>query len=137
MMNYYRVKEQLYFNGEKIGEQYGYTMKDEEPEFDTELYSGTDLLQNIKDTGHLPKKLRGLASWETRLFHRNQYILRAWGIDFNGVSRELNKTDVVIYEIIYEKQTPSIKTILDYSDGDKAIQWLKDRGMTVCPLNPQ
>lgn len=133
MMNYYRVKEELYFNGEKIGEQYGYTMKDEEPKSGTELYSGADLLQNIKDTGHFPEKLRGLASWETRLYYRHQYALRAWGIGFNGVSRKLEKTDKVIYKIKYEKQTPSIKTILDYPDGDKAIQWLKDRGMTVCP----
>jgi len=133
MMNYYRVKEELYFNDEKIGEQYSYTMKDEEPKRDIELYSGAELLQDIKDTGHFPEKLRGLASWETYLFHRNRYTLRAWGIGFNGVSRELKKTDAIIYKITYEEQTPSIKTILDYSDGEKAIQWLKDRGMTVCP----
>lgn len=134
MMNYYSVKEELYFNGEKIGEQYGHIMKDEEPEFDTELYSGIDLLQSIKDTGHFPKKLRGLASWEKRLFRRNQYVLRAWGIGFNGISRNLNKNDIVVYTIKYTKENPSIKEVLQYSDGMKAIQWLKDRG---CPLNPQ
>ena len=133
MMNYYRVKEELYFNGEKIGEQYGYTMRNKEPTSDVELYGGDDLLQSIKDTGHFPEKLRGLASWETRPFRRNQYILRAWGIGFNGISRKLNETDAVIYEITYEKQIPSIKTILDYPDGEKAIQWLKDRGMTISP----
>jgi len=137
MMNYYSIKEELYFNGEKIGEQYSYTMKDEEPEFDTELYSGADLLQSIKDTEHLPEKLRGLATWEARLFHRNQYVLRAWGIGFNGISRNLNKEDTIVYTIKYTKETPSIKKILEYPDGMKAIQWLKDRGITTCPLNPQ
>lgn len=137
MMNYYSVKEELYFNNEKIGEQYGHTMRDEEPEFDTELYSGTDLLQSIKDTGHLPEKFRGLATWEARLFHRNQYVLRAWGIGFNGISRNLNKNDIVVYIIKYTKENPSIKEILQYSDGMKAIQWLKDRGITTCPMNPQ
>ena len=109
MMNYYSVKEELYFNGEKIGEQYGHTMKDEEPEFDTELYSGTDLLQSIKDTEHFPEKLRGLATWEARLFHHNQYVLRAWGIGFNGISRNLNKNDVIVYIIKYTKENPSIE----------------------------
>jgi len=137
MMNYYRVKEELYFNNEKIGVQYSHTMKDEEPEFDTELYSGADLLQSIKDTGHLPGKFLGLASWEARLFHRNQYVLRGWGIGFNGISRNLNKNDIIVYTIKYTEETPSIKEILQYSDGMKAIQWLKDRGMTTCPLNPQ
>ncbi len=137
MMNYYRVKEELYFNGEKIGEQYGHTMKDKEPEFDTEVYSGADLLQSIKDTGHFPEKLRGLASCGTRLFYCNQYTLCAWGIGFNGICRNLNKEDTIIYTIKYTEETPSIKEILEYSDGMKAIQWLKDRGMTTCPLNPQ
>lgn len=137
MMNYYSVKEELYFNGEKIGEQYSHTMKDEAPEFEVKLYSGAELLQNIKDTEHFPKKLRGLATWEARLFHRNQYVLRAWGIGFNGISRNLNKNDNIFYTITYTKENPSIKEILQYSDGMKAIQWLKDRGMTTCPINPQ
>lgn len=133
MMNYYRAKEEIFFNGEKIGADYGYTMREEEPQNDVELYCGTELLESIRSTGHLPEKFCGLASWEARLFHRNQYILHAWGIGFNGVSRKLEKTDKIIYKVTYEEQTPSIKTILDYPDGDKAIQWLKDRGMTICP----
>lgn len=137
MMNYYRMKEEIFFNEERIGVQYWHTMRAEEPQNEVELYCGAELLESIRSTGHLPEELRGLVSWETRLFHRNKYILRAWGVGFNGISRELEKTDKVIYKITYEKQTPSIKTILDYSDGDKAIQWLKDRGMTTCPLNPQ
>ena len=136
MMNYYSVKEELYFNDEKIGEQYGYTMKDEEPKFDTKIYNGVELLQSIKDTGHFPGKLRGLASWETRLFHHNQYILHAWGMGFNGISRKLNKNDTIVYTIKYTKEIPSIKEILEYHNGEKAIQWLKDRGMTTCPRNP-
>lgn len=137
MMNYYSVKEELYFNNEKIGEQYGHTMRDEGPEFDTELYSGAELLQSIKDTGHFPEKLRGLASCGTRLFHRNQYVLNAWGIGFNGICRNLNKEDIIVYTIKYTKENPSIKEILQYPDGMKAIQWLKDRGITTCSLNPQ
>ena len=137
MMNYYRVKEEVIFNEEKIGVEYGYTMKEEEPQNEVKIYCGAELLESIRSTGYLPERFCGLATWEKRLFHRNQYVLRAWGIGFNGISRELKKTDKVIYKITYEKQTPSIKTILDYPDGEKAIQWLKDRGITTCPLNPQ
>lgn len=133
MMNYYRVKEEVIFNEEKIGVEYGYTMREEEPQNEVKTYCGAELLESIRNTGYLPEKFCGLATWETRFFHRNQYFLRTWGIGFNGVSRKLEKTDKIIYKVTYEEQTPSIKTILDYPDGDKAIQWLKDRGMTICP----
>ena len=133
MMNYYRIKEEIFFNEERIGVQYWHSIREEELQNEVKTYCGAELLESIRNTGHLPEKLRGLVSWETRLFHRNQYTLRAWGVGFNGISRKLEKTDKIIYKVTYEEQTPSIKTILDYPDGDKAIQWLKDRGMTICP----
>lgn len=130
MMNYYSVVEEVIFNEERIGVECGHTMTEKEPQNEIKLYYGAELLESIKNTGHLPEKFLGIATWD-KIFQR--VIFRAWGVGFNGVSRKIEKTDKVIYKITYEMQTPSIKTILDYPDGEKAIQWLKDRGMTICP----
>lgn len=132
MMNYYRVKEELFFNGEKIGEQYGYTMKDTVPTSRSEYYNGAELLQNIIDVGHLPEDFQSIATWEKRIFH-HIYVLHGWGIDFNGVRKVLHEKDRIVYKIKYEEMTPSIQKIMEYPDGEKAIQWLKDRGITACP----
>ena len=137
MMNYYRVKEEVIFNGEKIGEKYWYTMKDADPASRSEYYSGAELLQNIIDVGHLPDDFQGIATWEKRTFHRG-YTLHGWGIDFNGIRRVLHEEDKIVYKIKYKEMTPSIQKIMEYPDGAKAIQWLKDRGITACPMiNPQ
>lgn len=137
MMNYYRVKEELFFNDEKIGEQYGYTMKDTIPTPRSEYYSGAELLQNIIDVGYLPDDFQGIASWEKRIIHRG-YVLHGLGIDFGGIRKVLHEEDRIVYKIKYEERTPSIQEVMEYHNGAKAIQWLKDRGITACPMvNPR
>ena len=137
MMNYYRVKEELFFNDEKIGEQYGYTMKDTVPTSRGEYYSGAELLQNIIDVGHLPDDFQGIASWEKRIIHRG-YVIYGWGMNFGGIRRVLHEEDKIVCKIEYEERNPSIQEVMEYPNGAKAIQWLKDRGITACPMaNPQ
>lgn len=137
MMNYYRVKKELFFNGEKIGEVYGYTMKDTSLNSRSEYYSGAELLQNIIDVGHLPNDFQGIADWEKRILHRG-YVLHGWGMDFSGIRRVLHEEDRIVCKIEYEEMTPSIQEVMEYPNGEKAIQWLKDRGITACPMvNPQ
>lgn len=138
MMNYYRVKKELFLNDEKIGEQYGYTMKDTDPTSRNEYYSGAELLQNIIDTGHLPGDFQGIATWEKRILHRG-YVLYGWGTGaINGVRRVLHEEDRIVCKIKYEEMNPSIQEVMEYPNGEKAIQWLKDRGITACPMtNPQ
>ena len=136
MMNYYRVKKELFLNGEKIGEQYGYTMKEEECS-DVSLYCGKELLQYITDFGRLPNDFQGIADWEKRILHRG-YVIYGWGMGFNGVRRVLHEEDRIVYKIKYEETMPSIQEVMEYPNGEKAIQWLKDRGITACPMaNPQ
>lgn len=137
MMNYYRVKEELFFNGEKIGEQCGYTMKDTNSTSRSEYYSGAELLQNIIDTECLPDDFQGIATWEKRILHRG-YVLYGWGMGFNPIRKVLHEEDRIVYKIKYEEMMPSIQEVMEYSNGEKAIQWLKDRGITACPMaNPQ
>ena len=137
MMNYYRVKKELYLNGEKIGEQYGYTMKDTDTASRSEYYSGAELLQNIIDTGCLPNDFQEIASWEKRIIHRG-YVIYGWGMNFGGIRRVLHEEDKIVCKIKYEERTPSIQEVMEYPNGAKAIQWLKDRGITACPMaNPQ
>lgn len=137
MMNYYRVKKELFFNGEKIGEVCGYTMKDTNPNSRSEYYSGAELLQNIIDVGHLPNDFQGIADWEKRILHRG-YVLYGWGMDFSGIRRVLHEEDRIVYKVKYEEMTPSIQEVMEYPNGEKAVQWLKDRGITACPMiNPQ
>lgn len=42
--------------------------------------------------------------------------------------------DIVILNE-YEEVYPSIQDILNYRNGEKAIQYLKERGLTVCPMS--
>ncbi len=136
MMNYYRVKKELFFNGEKIGEQYGYTMNDEDCS-DISLYCGKELLQRITDFGRLPNSIQGIASWEKRILHRG-YVLYGWGMNFGGIRKVLHEEDKIVYNVKYEEMMPSIQEVMEYPNGEKAIQWLKDRGITACPMiNPQ
>ena len=136
MMNYYRVKEELFLNDEKIGAQCGYTMKEEDCS-DISLYCGKELLKYITDFGRLPGVFQGIATWEKRILHRG-YVLYGWGMGFNGVRRVLHEEDRIVYKVKYEEIMPSIQEVMEYPNGEKAIQWLKDRGITACPMaNPQ
>jgi hypothetical protein len=136
MMNYYRVKKELFFNGEKIGEQYGYTMKEKDCS-DVSLYCGKELLQCITDFGRLPNDFQEIASWEKRIIHRG-YVIYGWGMNFGGIRRVLHEEDKIVCKIKYEERIPSIQEVMKYPNGAKAIQWLKDRGITACPMiNPQ
>lgn len=136
MMNYYRVKRELFFNGKKIGEHYGYTMKEEDYS-NTSLFTGKELLQCIVDSGYLPDNIQDVASWEKRILHRG-YVLYGWGMNFGGIRKVLHEEDKIVCKIKYEERIPSIQEVMEYPNGAKAIQWLKDRGITACPMaNPQ
>lgn len=39
------------------------------------------------------------------------------------------------FEINFEERTPSMNDLMSYYDSDKVIQYLKERGITTCPIS--
>lgn len=68
----------------------------------------------------------------------NRKGLRCFGIYdyFTPIATEKKnpKIDIVIVNE-YDEVHPSIQQILEYRDGEKAIKYLKERGLAVCPMN--
>lgn len=122
-MKFYRVCIKIYYNGELIYlNRQGKTLCDNTPV--NKIYDIMwDTLDESMKMAHFGfncyKKKKG------RIFEifsptGRRYVFKEW-------KEELNLHGVVLYE----EYTPSIQKILDWHEGDKAIQYLVERGINV------
>lgn len=139
MMNYYRVEDILVLNNEVCGRSWGYIMMDssENPGEETRCFKGWDWIKLMENGEHLPS--RGTCSWSKSGFFKKYFVLNEWNVGNGWVipSYRLKPEDNIRVVTTYIERTVSLEQILKYHDSEKAIQWLKDRGITTCPLNPR
>ena len=138
MMNYYSIENILVINDKVCGREWGYKMMDssENPGEETQCFKGWDWIKLMKNGEHLPS--RGTCFWSKRGFFKKRFYLNVcnmagWVCPLYSLEPEDNIRVVTTYT----EYSVSLKKILEYHDSEKAIQWLKDRGMTTCPMNPQ
>jgi len=138
MMNYYNVMSLLVINDEICGREWGHKMMDssENPEEETQCFKGWDWIKLMENGEHLPS--HGTCSWSKRGFFKKYFYLNGYNMDgWVYPSYRLAPEDNIRIVTTYTECPVSLEQILKYYDSKKAIQWLKDRGMTTCPLNPQ
>lgn len=104
-----------------------FRLDDEIPK-DKEVHGSWDLLEEYFNKGYThgisleknKKGFRRFAKWE----------------DCLPIANEKKQKDIDIsFSFKYEENHPSIQQILEYPNGEKAIKYLKERGLTVCPMS--
>lgn len=79
----------------------------------------------------------GLYADETPILHR-PYIGVTGRCSLRGVQYCAKDIHTISYKVIYrERKHVSIDWITKHLTADQAIQYFKERGMTVCPINLQ
>ena len=122
-------------------------------QFITAFYNGEFLCSrhtNLQLAEEIPEQSEQHGSWDllewahhnnlTRdiAVETNRKGLRRFGHydDFIPITTEKKNPEIDIVIINeYEEVHPSIQDILNYRNGEKAIQYLKERGLTVCPMS--
>ena len=118
----------MYYNNKCIDiAPKGFRLDDEIPK-NKEAHGSWDLLEEYFNKGYTygislekdRKGFRRFARWE----------------DCLPIAYEKKQKDVDIsFCFKYEEAHPSIQQILEYYDGEKAIKYLTERGLTVCPMS--
>ena len=121
--------------------------------FITIFYNGEFLCNrrtNFQLAEEIPKKSEKHGSWDLLewahhncltddiALETNQKGLRRFGHSesFLPVATEKKNPEIDIVIVNeYDEAHPSIQDILNYRDGEKAIQYLKERGLAVCPMS--
>lgn len=66
-------------------------------------------------------------------YHRRNYDMIETDLGFRYKSNDTS--DYIFYlEISYEETAVSLQRVFDYRDSELAIQYLKDRGLNICPI---
>lgn len=130
MLKVYTVKSYVSINGgdwQRVGFS-GYTMTDDNPIEKVILNNATfdECYEYIKD-----HNLDGI--WLDSTLFRNRPIIYI-GKNFYDAHR-YNHFNTISYKYVYEewKDVP-LNYIMEYFPADKCIQYLKERGMSACPI---
>lgn len=120
-------------------------------QFITVFYNGEFLCDrriNLQLADEIPENSQEHGSWDLLERARNNDLTRDIAVktnrkglrrfghydDFVPIATEKKNPEIDILIIIeYKEVHPSIQGILNYHNGEKAIQYLKERGLTVCP----
>ena len=121
-MNYYKIATIVLYKGREIRSRYAEILTEEEPH---------DLVTKI--TWDNIEELYKYATCDMKSYKKGR-LLHVWGnLDIDGFYfKEWGKPDLTFeVKTTYRTVKPSIKTILEYYDGEAAIKYLLERGMTV------
>lgn len=128
MLNYYSVNYVLKLNGKEV-HHVRRGLICEASQAQSELLEIT--WGNLADFYQKFGRVCGFEVWEAS----KGKVIDFYSNPFNGSPRrrkewrhpELGLT----FETVYRKDTPSIRTILEYGNGEKAIQYLRERGLSI------
>ena len=132
MLHYYRVLYTTYNNGVKVGNTSGFTIADEsEVKEETIPITWENLEEVYYDYGlKLPfnyynsKRGRVISFFEGAFCDKNRRDIKEWK------TPELNMKLIITYEVM----PCSLNDIINYWDGEKAIQYLRERNLS-CPID--
>lgn len=121
-MNYYKMAIIVLYKGMELRSHYGEILTEEEPH---------DSVTKI--TWDNIEELYKYATCDIKSCKKGR-LLHVWGnLDIDGFYfKEWSKPNLTFeVKTTYRMIKPSIKTILEYHDGEAAIKYLLERGMTV------
>lgn len=132
MVKYYLIYADVYVNGERLYKHKydGWTLCDEK---DAVPYMNIINWDNLHNQTSGDTRIAGIKIYNLKKGTRVEF----WG-DFEEVHRPLkewkgDKLDVTVNRFFEEKEA-SLQKILEYPNAEIAIQYLKERGLSVCPL---
>lgn len=124
-MNYYKVQQTTYLNGKRIRSHCGNSLTDIEPQ-DSVIKITWDNLEE-----ELPK----IGPCGCNLWHRKRGRMLQFFPDnscWDFWVKEWKEPNIIIeIKITYTLTTPSLKTILEHHDGEAAIKYLLERGISI------
>lgn len=128
MLRFYHVYYTTYHNGIEIGKEYGYGCFDKAPVEEDIAITWDNLNEMYREHGLCFKfniwnfkRGRVVSFFTDRLFKKDYRDVKEWK------TSDLHIT----LTIRYKEDNPSIKRVMEYHDGEKAIQYLIERGLTV------
>ena len=121
--------------------------------FITIFYNGEylcDRRTNLQLADKIPEKSEQHGSWDLLEWAHHNNLTRDIAVETNrkgsrrfghyddfipiATEKKNPEIDIVIVNE-YDEAHPSIQQILEYHDGEKAIKYLTERGLTVCPMS--
>ena len=136
MMTYYDVDHVLTVNNEVCGKEWGRAMMDsaECPGKETQCFKGWDWLRLMAEEKHLPSK--GTCNYGTEGIFKKRNVLYGYNVSDHcwGFRFTIDPTDNIVVSTTWTERPASLQDIMKWHEGEKAIQWLKDRGLSVCPM---
>ncbi len=124
MLKAYLVNYRFYYDGELLSDRYGTQIRETPYE---EEYSGTDF-DGLWDLYYKWAAIIPFNAWE---FKKDKKFLQHYDWLFKKITSKNCKSWKLI--ITSKETTISMKELMNYG-ADTVIQYLKDRGMTACPI---
>lgn len=124
MLKAYLVSHKFYYDGELLREHYSTQIREAPYE---EEYSGTDF-DGLWDLYYEWAALIPFNAWE---FKKGKRFLQHYEWIFKKITP--NNCQPWKFTITSQETTVSMKELMSYNT-DTVIQYLKDRGMTACPI---
>lgn len=132
MVKSYRFKARIFFDGEEVHRHnLGIILKEE-----TDIASASKKWEytNLKEAMEAPLAGLGIYTWtRKKLFKKEFYGLEVESEPFMWNSLD-KKPHTLVVEYSYVPYEASLNEIFGYHDATIAIQYLKERGLTVCPI---
>lgn len=130
MIKSYCLKTRILFDGEEVQCRIRGMLLTEE----TNIAPKTLTYTNLKEAIEALSGKDGIFYWTwKKLFRKEFYGLEVENKPFMWSSLD-KKPHTLTVEYEYVPNEVSLNDILDYYDSDLAIQYLKERGLTICPI---
>lgn len=132
MIKSYRFNARIFFDGEEMHcRNLGIILKEE-----TSITSAPKRWEytNLKEAMEAPLAGLGIYTWTwKKLFKKEFYGLEVESKPFMWSSLD-KKPHTLVVEYNYVPYEASLNEIFDYRDATIAIQYLKERGLSICPI---
>lgn len=130
MIQSYNLKVRVFFDGEEVQNRtQGFLLADE-----ANITTKTWIFNNLKEAINSIPDCASIFKWTWKpLFGKEFYGLEVESQPFMWSSLD-KKSHTLMIEYSYIPCEVSINKILQYSDSSLAIQYLKERGLAVCPI---
>lgn len=128
MMKYYTVYYEVWNKGHLVNKDYSFILADKEPT-NKEVRLTWD---NVLEIYQMYALVLGFNIWNAKKglvvsFFTDKFFPEPYEKSIKQWKESLDIT----FKIKYKEETPTLERIIKYHDGDKAIQYLKDRGITL------
>lgn len=129
MLNSYVLKVRVLFDGEEVREHNKWFIITDEQGATRKTWTFTNLKEAISS---LPD-YAPIFTWNSHFFGKPFYGLEVDGYSFMWTSLS-KKSHTLTIEYNYVPCEVSLERIIDYPNSALAIQYLKEHGLSVCPI---